>query len=123
MRLFSFFVAFFSLSVGLAKIGGLILLFKAIYLNIYKIFLAAMTSRFHTVLQEVHLSTAWILFPAALDDIDRSRRFTKVLLWHSAHTCDVRYSSIITVDTFTLRLDSDFEVIQEPLRWCRKLAT
>jgi hypothetical protein len=38
---FFFFVAFFSLFVGLAKIGGLILLFKAIYLNIYKIFFAA----------------------------------------------------------------------------------
>lgn len=77
-----------------------------------------MTSRFHTVRQEVHLSTARIFGPAALDGIDgkdsqdRSRRFTSVLLWHPAHTCEVRYSSIITVDT--LRLDSDF-------RWSKNL--
>jgi hypothetical protein len=80
------------------------------YMKICRIFLAVMTSRFHTVLQEVHLSTAWIFCPAAPDDIDpldRSCRFTKFLLWHSIHTCEVSYSLIITVDACTLRLDSD----------------
>jgi hypothetical protein len=34
------------------------------------IFLAVITSPFHTVLQEVHLNTAWIFCPAAPNDIE-----------------------------------------------------
>jgi hypothetical protein len=48
--------------------------------------------------------------------IDRSRRFTKVLLWHFPHTCEVRYSSIIAVDTCTLRLDSNLTWFKDLLR-------
>jgi hypothetical protein len=79
MRLFSFFVAFFSLSVGLAKIGGLILLFKAIYLNIYKIFFAAISSRFHTVPHVLQMRTACTFRPKLAESLG-SRRLVNVRL-------------------------------------------
>ena len=99
---------------GRLKESGLSLLLSAIYKNIYKMFFAALTSRFHTVLQEVHLNTAWILAPVALGDIDRSFKWTTVLWWHSAQTWDVRYSSITIMDMRTFLRCNDF-------RWSRTL--
>jgi hypothetical protein len=93
---------------GRLKGSGLSLLLSAIYKNIYKIFFAAITSRFHTVLQEVHLTTAWSWAPRALDDIDQSFKWIRVLWWHSAQTWDFRYSSITTIDMRTFLRCNDF---------------
>lgn len=88
---------------------GLSLLCMAIFLKTHNMFFAGMTSLFHTVLQEDHLRAAWILDPVAVKDKDLSLKLARLLLWLSAHTCEVKHSSIMIVDANTLRLESDFK--------------
>jgi hypothetical protein len=88
---------------GLRNRIGRSSLFIAMLMKIDRILRAAITSRFHTVLQLVHLSTVWILLPFCEPADVRSLACFKVLRWQCAQTCEVRYSSIMTTDTLQLR--------------------
>ena len=63
---------------------------------------AAITSQFHTMLQLVYLSNLSIWLPCCTPADVPSLAWFIVISWQFSETCEVRYSSIMTIDTLQL---------------------